>query len=118
MLGNKHLQLFHECYSEEDVLSFLRKGMIQLWTWEDAESITAVMVTEICQTPRKRWVVIQALVGTIREARGEWEYILNWAKLNRCEEVVAFCRDSMCRFLQPLGFKKTLTRLVLEVGHV
>jgi len=87
--------------SGDDVYEFLCDGTMQLWTAWDEEGIKAFCLTEVCESPRAKWLSIFACAGENYERWVEYlSEIEAWARELNCDFVEMYARP---------GWKKVLT---------
>jgi hypothetical protein len=94
--------------SVEDVRMFLLARVMQLWISYDAKRrITACMVTQIIDYPRRRFLRIVLIAGVGHEFwQHGWELVELWARDQQCSGVESFARRGLARMFKSLGFRE------------
>lgn len=103
----KAIEHNHQELTLVDVANMIVEEKSQLWVIIHNRQPKAACVTEIIQYPRKKVCRIVLLGGTSFE---EWKDILidleNWALMNGCIELDAYCRPGMARKAKVMGFEE------------
>lgn len=105
----------------EDWMQMHARGAVQLFTGLYDGGLEAVMLTEFAQYPRRKVLVILALVGRAKQFVPFMKFIEHWAELNGAEAIEAYCREAIVRYARRQGFvevrrviRKTLDRRFLQ----
>ena len=91
-------------HSVEDVLAQVEAGEAQLHEWEDS-----VIVTEIHDAPRCRYVHLWLAAGKLEEVIPLSRIVLAWAKQMGCARATMAGRRGWEMVLQSEGWKAELT---------
>ena len=91
-----------------DIYNKLLDSTFQLWLTYENNEIQIMLITSIEREIGKNYqfCIIQHLAGkNWRNSFPLFEEVKNWAKDNRCIEIIAFTRPTILRFCRSLGFK-------------
>jgi len=95
-----------------DVIAALKAGDMQAF-WNDE----AVVITEICVSPRRRFLNIFLAAGTLAGVLACQKQIVEFTRKNGIEEVQATCRVGWFKHLKKRGWKKVAEVLTLPMEH-
>lgn len=104
----------HGGYNANDILEYLKAGLMQLWMAIDGESnkVICVCVTEIRQYPNFKVCDLRITTG---EQYDRWfnymDQICEWARSEGCKRMEIFARPGWERILKHKGFNKTHVQL-------
>lgn len=99
-------------HSLADVIAALKAGHMQAF-WNDE----AVVVTEICTTPRRRFLNIHLVAGSLDSVLALQTQVASFARKQGLTEVQATCRPGWFRRLKKRGWEKCAEVLTLPLEH-
>jgi hypothetical protein len=103
----KALRIGGDTYDLEDVLYCLETGKMQAF-WNDG----AIIVTEIVQAPKKRYLHIFLCAGDMSSVMALDEKLKAFAEKTGCEFGRALVRPGFEKALESMGWKRTM--IVME----
>ena len=78
----------------DDVALLVGAGHLKVWLGNNF-----AMLTEICASPRLRWVNVFAAGGNLQELQNLEADLVKYAKDNNCSRITAFGRDGWLKVL-------------------
>lgn len=104
----KAIEHNHQEMTLVDVADAIVSEKSQLWVAVQNDIPRGAFVTEIVNYPRKKVCRIVLLGGVSFE---EWKHLLvdleNWALMNGCIDLDAYCRPGMAKKTKALGFEES-----------
>jgi len=105
----KALRLGSDTHTVEDLVEALKRGEMQAWTND-----RAIVITEIAQTPRRRFVHFFLSAGELEGVFDLMEEIEKWALDQGCEFARACVRPGYEPILKAKGWKR---RMIMMEYH-
>jgi len=99
----KALRLGSDTHTVEDLVEALKRGEMQAWTND-----RAIVMTEIAQTPRRRFVHVFLSAGELSGVLELMEQIEKWGLEQGCEFARAYVRPGYERILKERGWKRKM----------
>lgn len=101
----------------DDLLQQATNGAIQVWVAEEDSTLYAVVITRICQYPKKNMLSVQFATGT--RMTGWLKTMINaikaYAVYNQCQGVEIVGRTGWIRLLSKYGMQETASQMELSL---
>lgn len=107
----KALDHGNNCHSLEDVFAALKSGEMQCF-WSDE----AFVVTQVCQYPQKRVLVVPFAAGRLADVMRLQPQVVAHAKSNGCEDLLVIGRRGWEKVLPKFGWKRGSTVFEMKVA--
>ena len=106
----KALRLSGNTHTVSDVFNALREGHMQAF-WNE----TSVVITEVANTPRRKFVSVFLVAGDLDGVMGLHNQIADWAKSNRYDFARIVVRPGFVKLLERNGWKKRQIMMELDL---